>query len=356
MTAINQISNTAPDSEKSCIGVVPCNIKESGVFCVYNKKVPRMFWLKHEEFYIPLDQEYTLNDVVYKKKTFGKNKKAKRAAIIIISLIRKLSKVDKYKNVEHNTTAQLSRDIVGKLLNSNDTANSVLNALIAGGVIQHNGFSNRESKVARKWWLTDEFSKKVHSKFMSDGLETLGLKKRSISSDISPSEAMIEEFTNSLSENPSEEPTEAFSKQIEAIEENLELQIDFPEDSVMIFEEIATAKLNNNTMNQELTPEEEYQQKLMVSSLSPYFKKRFAQFGLDIYGNSYCDCCKEMLPNALFSVSNSGILNRKCKMCWDIEESTKTEDVKDPLQVAKAVGAFAKNLRKGYSATFTINR
>jgi hypothetical protein len=347
---VNQFSNTSnPDSETSCIGVVTCkNNTESGLFCVYDKRVSKKFWLRNSECFLTENEDCVLNNIQYKKKTFGRNKKAKRAATIVISLIRKFS-IGKYN-------AQLSRDILGKLLKSNDTVDSVLNALVNGSVIESNGYSNREHKIALKWRITDSFTRKIHSKMMVDGFESLGLKKRSIPSDISISEATIEEFTNSLSETPSEEPTEPFSKQIEAIEEKSEFQIDFPENSAMIFEEIKPTKLNNNTMNQELTPEEEYQQKLMVSSLSPYFKKRFAQFGLDIYGNSYCDCCKEMLPNALFSVSNSGILNHKCKMCWDAEESTKTQDAKDPLQVAKAVGAFAKNLRKGYSATFTINR
>lgn len=344
---VQQFSHTDnPDSAKSCIGVVSSKHNpESGLFCVYDKRVSKKFWLKHSECFLTDNEQFLLNNVKYKKKTFGRNKKANRAATIIISLIRKFS------NGKYN--AQLSRDILGKLLKSNDTVDSVLNALVDGSVIENNNYSNRKQKIALKWRFTDSFTKKLYKKSMIDGFESVGLKRASVTSATNPLEDVSEEVVDTDSQKPVEELTEASSKEIEVIDCGVEFKIDFPQDSVIIFEEVATKKLNNKTMYNELTPDEEYQQKLMVSSLSPYFKKRFAQFGLDIYAKSYCDCCKEMLPNALFSVSNSGILNRKCKMCWDADDKTNTTNGKDPLEVARIVGAFAKNLRKGYSATFS---
>lgn len=329
-----------PDSDKSCIDSVATFDKktESGSFCISNNKVSKKFWLRDSDFFVTENEESILNSVKYKAKTFGKNKKAKRAAIIVISIIRKLAK-DKF-----NT--ELSRDIIGKLLNSNDTANNVLNALIAGDIIQHNNFSNRAHKVARKWRFTDTF-KNAHLKLsgLRQYLKIEDTKKKHIVGATKAPQETFENFLGTDDRNQTSSVLKPFSKQIEGTQEKEEFKIDFLQESVMIFEEITPTSLNKR-MNTELNQHDEYQQKLIVQSLSPYFKKRFASFGLDIYGTSYCDCCKEMLPNALFSVSNSGILNRKCKMCYDIQE--KSSSSVDPLIVAKEVGKFAKGLRKGY--------
>lgn len=323
----------SPESQKSSLFcVVTDNVenKESGLFSVYDKRVPKKFWLKPEDLVLLEHEDMFLNNVKYKGKTFGKNKKAKRAAIVVISLMRRLCKNKKQE-------AHLSRDILGKLLKSNATADHVLNALIEGNILKHNGFSNRENKVARKW--------KFKLFALGEYLQSKGFKKRVTEATRTPLEANSDDFMDTQSANAPEELLKPFSGQTEAIQENKEFQIDFSEETEMIFEEITPTTLNKR-MNDELNQHEEYQQKMIVKSLSPYFKKRFASFGLDIYGTSYCDCCNEMLPNALFSVSNSGILNRKCKMCYDIEE--KSESSVDPLVVAREVGKFAKGLRKGY--------
>ena len=294
-----QLKNSPESKQSSLFGVVTHNVvkNDSGLFSVFDDRVSRKFWLKADELFLSEYEELALDKVAYKGKTFGRNKKAKKAAIIVISLVRKLSKNNK-------TDAHLSRDILGKLLKSNATADHVLNSLIVGNILKHNNFSNRENKVARKWKL------KLFG--LGEYLNDNGLKKRAINTTGMALETNFETFVDEDTQIDIEEPREAFCEQIEPSVNIGEFEIDFPEESVIVFEESPPITLNNRTMNtrnQELDLEEsnetndyEYQQKLMRSSLSPYFKKRFESFGIDIYGESYCDCCDQKLPNALFSI------------------------------------------------------
>lgn len=85
---------------------------------------------------------------------------------------------------------------------------------------------------------------------------------------------------------------------------------------------------------------EEEQRKIIVASLSPYFKKRFAQFNIDLYSKKQCESCNQKIPNILFSLSNTGKLNKYCKFCW------KTVNDKEKLDKSLTGNSFKRELNK----------
>lgn len=71
---------------------------------------------------------------------------------------------------------------------------------------------------------------------------------------------------------------------------------------------------------------DDQQQKIIVASLAPYFVKRFKQFGINMEDTRECKSCLEKMPNALFSISNDGVLNIYCKFCWNVANQKEKKD------------------------------